>query len=34
MNAELGNLAKEIAKTKSDSVEWDKVAKFSEFRQS
>lgn len=34
MNAELANLAKEIgriAKTKSDSVEWDKVAKFSEF---
>lgn len=33
MNAELANLAKEIgriAKTKSDSVEWDKVAKFSE----
>ena len=33
MNAELAYLAKEIgriAKTKSDSVEWDKVAKFSE----
>lgn len=33
MNAELANLSKEIgrvAKTKSDSVEWDKVAKFSE----
>ena len=33
MNAELANLAKEIgriAKTKSDSVEWDRVAKFSE----
>lgn len=33
MNAELANLAKEIgriAKTKSASVEWDKVAKFSE----
>lgn len=33
MNAELANLAKEIgsiAKTKSDSVEWDKVAKLSE----
>lgn len=33
MNAELVNLTNEIgriAKTKSDSVEWDKVAKFSE----
>lgn len=33
MNAELANLTKEIgriAKTKLDSVEWDKVAKFSE----
>lgn len=33
MNAELANLAKEIGrigKAKSDSVEWDKVAKFSE----
>lgn len=32
MNAELANLTKEIgriAKTKSGSVEWDKVAKFS-----
>ena len=33
MNAELANLTKEIgriAKTKLDSVEWDKVAKLSE----
>lgn len=33
MNAELANLAKEIgriAQSQQDSVEWDKVAKFSE----
>lgn len=33
MNAELGNLTKEIvriAQSRQDSVEWDKVAKFSE----
>ena len=33
MNAELGNLAKEIGRisqSQQDSVEWDKVAKFSE----
>lgn len=33
MNAELANLSKEIgsiAQSKRDSVEWDKVAKFSE----